>query len=102
MRVSSRAFSIRPKIGEAPPVEIAITSGLRSTIEGMMKSLSSGRSATLTSAPAALAIFRAASRQPLVVGRDEAERGAGKVVRPGIARLMPEIGLGPQLEKLVA
>ena len=29
---------MRPRIGEAPPVETAITSGLRSTIEGMMKS----------------------------------------------------------------
>ena len=50
---------MRPRIGEAPPVETAITSGLRSTIEGMMKSEIPGRSATLTSAPADFAIARA-------------------------------------------
>src|SRR5574337_2233375 len=59
MSVSSRAFSMRPRIGDAPAVEIAMVSGLRSTIEGMMKSPSAGLAATLTSAPAAFAASRA-------------------------------------------
>ena len=55
---------MRPRIGEAPPVDTAITSGLRSTIEGMMKSESFGRSATLTSVPALLAAARVRSIRP--------------------------------------
>ena len=55
---------MRPRMGDAPPVETAITSGLRSTIEGMMKSQSFGRSATLTRAPAAFAAARARSIRP--------------------------------------
>ena len=82
---------MRPRIGEAPPVEIAMTSGLRSTIEGMMKSQSRGRSATLTSAPALFAAARASADRPLVVGRDEAERRALEVLRLRIAGLVPEV-----------
>ena len=56
-----RAFSMRARTGESPPLEIATTRGLRSMIAGMMKSQRAGRSATLTSAPALLASARTAA-----------------------------------------
>src|SRR5580700_9058701 len=90
MRLSRRAFSMRPSIGEAPPVEIAMTSGLRSTIEGMMKSQSRGRSATLTSAPA------------LFLGRHEAERRALEVPLLGMAGLVPEVRCLEKSAEIVA
>ena len=52
---------MRPRIGEAPPVEIAMTSGSRSIIAGMMKSQNCGRSATFTHAPALFAAAQASA-----------------------------------------
>ena len=89
-------------MGEAPPVEMAITSGLRSTIEGMMKSQSRGWSATLTSAPAAFADVRELFRNPLVLGGDEAERRTLEVLRAGIAGDVAKIGAIAKLEKILA
>ena len=92
---------MRPRIGEAPPVETAITSGLRSTIEGMMKSESLRRSATLTSAPALLAAARPLD-QAVVLGRDEAEAGRREILGSGLARRVAEIRRVREPEEFVA
>jgi hypothetical protein len=55
MVASKRALSILTSKGELPPLEIAITNGLRSTTAGMMKSQLSVLSLTLTIIPAAAA-----------------------------------------------
>ena len=55
MNVSKRERNRRANTGEAPPVEIAICTGLRSMIEGTMKLHKSGASTTLTGIPLALA-----------------------------------------------
>ena len=96
---SGKAASMRPRrivarVGEAPPVEIATTTSSRSTIAGRMKSLSAGRSATLTGTPAALAACWASMSRFEIAGGDEHGGGAPQIrrrtpFRPGRRRRRP-------------
>ena len=56
---STSALILRASTGAAPSVPIATVTGSRSTIAGVMKSLSERSSTTLTSAPAARPIAAA-------------------------------------------
>ena len=93
---------MRPRIGEAPPVEIATTSGLRSRIEGMMKSQKRGRSATLTRAPAPFAADQASAAKRSSSDRYKAERAVFEILGFGVARLVLKVRLVEKLAKIVA
>ena len=68
-------------------------------IEGMMKSESFGRSATLMSAPALFAASRARSIRPLVLARDEAEARGREIPGRRLARRVLEIQLAAQFDR---
>ena len=93
---------MRPRIGEAPPVEIATTSGLRSRIEGMMKSQKRGRSATLTRAPAPFAADQASADKRSSSTATKQSDAVFEILDFGIARLMAKVRLIEKFAKIIA